>query len=62
MDPDLTLDKAKRMVRQHEAVQEQQEILKSGQMGQKVVVEYVKHTEPKPNRAGHKAKSQGSKQ
>ena len=47
LDPELTLEKAKKIVRQHEAVQEQQQILKNGTiLKEEKLVDSLGHTNP----------------
>ena len=48
LEADLTLETAMRKVRQREAVQEQQEILKTGKMERSTAIEQVHHSTTKP--------------
>jgi len=55
LDPDLTLEKAKTLVRQREDVHEQQAILRgSGPTKQEMAVDFVKRKHPFKGRVAHK--------
>ena len=55
LDPDLTLEKAKTLVRQREAVHEQQAILRgSGPIKQEMAVDFVKRKHPFKGRVAQK--------
>lgn len=59
LDPDLTLEKAKTLVREREAVHEQQALLRSGPK-QELAVDSVRRRPPFKNRGPNKAARKGS--
>lgn len=60
LDPELTLEKAKKVVRQREAVQEQQQILKSGPKEEKFV-DFLKQRNPHKGKCAPQRQPKGGK-
>ena len=62
MDPDLMLDKAKKLIRKCEAVQEQQEILKNGEKSKPTMLCAIKRHKPFLKRHSYSQKPQSTPQ